>query len=99
MAGFMDKIKGLLGGKKAGGATGGPSAVDTIKEKAGEVKDKVDELVEKAGEKMPDKVKETYEKVSDKVEQIIPGDRHADAGDATAVVTDDAATPESGTVS
>lgn len=93
MAGIMDKIKGLLGGKKADGAAGGGSAVATIKEKAGEVKDKVDDLVEKAGEKVPDKVKDVYEKVSDKVEDIIPGDRHPDAPEAA----DDAATPESGT--
>jgi hypothetical protein len=93
MASFMDKIKGLLGGKKTSGEAGsGGSTVDTIKEQAGGVKDKVDELVDQADGKVPAKVSETYEKVSDKVEQIIPGDRHA--GDATAA--DDAATPESG---
>ena len=81
MAGILDKIKGMLGGKKS--ATGdtkaaGDSGMDTVKEKAGEIKDKVDDLVEKAGDKVPDKVKDTYEKVSDKVEDIIPGDKDND---------------------
>ncbi len=90
MAGILDKIKGMLGGKKpAGGAAGegGHSAMDTIKEKAGDVKDKVDDLVDKAGEKMPDKVKDAYHKVSDKVEDVIPG------GDDDAADGDAASTP------
>ena len=82
MAGILDKIKGMFGGKKAAPAAGaaeGSSAMGTMKEKAGEVKDKVDDLLEKVGEKVPDKVKDAYEKVSDKVEDIIPGHKDHDA--------------------
>jgi len=65
MAGILDKIKGIFGGKKADNATvdAGESKMDDIKETAGEVKDQVDDLVEKAG---------------DKVEDIIPGDKDDD---------------------
>jgi hypothetical protein len=89
MAGFMDKIKGMFGGSKgeAGTSTSSPK-VESLKETAGKVKDQVDVLVDKAGEKMPDKVKETFEKVSDKVEKIIPGNKDSDAGDAGAAVVD-----------
>jgi gas vesicle protein len=84
MAGILDKIKGMFGGKKAEAdpaaatADAGDSKLDDIKETAGEVKDKVDDLVEKAGDKVPDQVKDAYEKVSDKVEDIIPGDKDND---------------------
>jgi hypothetical protein len=84
MAGIIDKIKGMLGGKKAPAATSGQAApmgaskMDALKDKAGDVKDKVDVMVDKAGDKIPDKVKDTYEKVSDKVEGIIPGDKDGD---------------------
>jgi hypothetical protein len=81
MAGFLDKIKGMFGGKKAadeGAADDGDSKIDDIKETAGEVKDKVDDLVEKAGDKIPDQVKDVYDTVSDKVEDIIPGDKDND---------------------
>ena len=81
MAGVIDKIKGMLGGRsKPGvGGEGQTSAITTLKEKAGDVKDKVDVLVDKVGEKVPDKVKDAYEKVSDKVEDLIPGKKEADA--------------------
>jgi hypothetical protein len=83
MAGILDKIKGMFGGAKsdADGTTKVASSMDSLKDKAGDVKDKVDDLVHKAGEKVPDKVKETYEKVSDKVEGIIPGDKGNDNDD------------------
>jgi hypothetical protein len=80
VAGFIDKIKGMLGGKSTPGTAGeGASTIDTLKEKAGDVKDKVDVLVDKVGEKVPPKVKDVYEKVSDKVEDMIPGKKDADA--------------------
>ena len=81
MAGFLDKIKGMLGGKKAdadSAADAGDSTIDDIKETAGEVKDKTDDLVESAGDKVPDQVKDTYDKVSDQAEEIIPGDSDND---------------------
>lgn len=85
MASILDKIKGMFGGSKGDGAQGGKVDMDTIKEKAGEVKDKVDDLVEKVGEKVPDKVKDAYGKVSDKVESVIPGKHGSDdAGDTPA---------------
>ena len=82
MAGLLDTIKGWFGGgKRAAGTTGdGDSAVDSLKDTAGDVKDKVDELVDRAGEHVPDKVKEVYDKVSDKVEDIIPGYDDPDPG-------------------
>jgi gas vesicle protein len=81
MAGVLDKIKGMFGGKKAAtGEAADGGGMDTVKEKAGEIKDKVDDLVEKVGDKVPEQVKEAYEKVSDKIEDIIPGgDKPGDA--------------------
>ena len=85
MAGILDKIKGMFGGKKAAPDTAAPatandgdSKMDGVKEKAGEIKDKVDDLVEKAGDKVPDPIKDVVEKVSDKIEDIIPGDKDND---------------------
>jgi hypothetical protein len=78
MPGLLDKIKGLLGGKSQPGAGAGAKPLETLKGKAGDVKDKVDELVDKVGEKVPPKVKDAYEKVSDKVEDLIPGKKDAD---------------------
>lgn len=77
MAGLLDKIKGMLGGAQSKA----PDA-DTIKAKAGEAKAKVDELVDKAGDKVPTKVKDLYEKVSDKVDDLIPGGDDEDVTDA-----------------
>ena len=100
MAGFMDKIKDMFGGSKdaataTGGAATGKSAssMDAIKEKAGAVKDQVDVLVDKAGEKMPPKVKDTFEKVSDKVESIIPGKKDDDAAEVAPVTPADETAP------
>jgi hypothetical protein len=92
VAGIIDKIKGMLGGtpKPGVGGEAQPSAITTLKEKAGDVKDKVDVLVDKVGEKVPDKVKDAYEKVSDKVEDLIPGKKDADTAD----VSDAAAAPD-----
>ena len=56
-----------------------PGLMDKLKGAAGAAKDKVDTMVDKAGEKMPPKVKQTYEKVSDKVEKVIPGKKDSDA--------------------
>ncbi len=92
MAGFIDKIKGMLGGKSKPGAAGeGSSTIDTLKEKAGDVKDKVDVLVDKVGEKVPPKVKDVYEKVSDKVEDMIPGKKDTDAPEPPEATGADAA--------
>ena len=77
MAGILDKIKGMFGGKSADGGDGG-SSLDDVKDTAGKVKDQVDDLVDQAGDKVPDSVKETYDKVSDKVEDVIPGDSDND---------------------
>lgn len=92
MASFLDKIKGMFAGKKNAGATTGAatksgSSMDAMKQKAGNVKDQVDSLVDKAGDKVPAKVKGTFGKVSDKVEAIIPGDRDNDEGHAASAVT------------
>jgi hypothetical protein len=51
--------------------------MDKIKGAAGTAKEKVDVMVDKAGEKMPPKVKQTYGKVSEKVEKVIPGKKDA----------------------
>jgi hypothetical protein len=108
MAGILDKIKGMFAKQPAAdGAPGaGGGAMSTIKEKAGEVKekipepvkeayekvaDKVEEIGGKIGEKMPEPVKNAYEKVSDKIEDILPG---GDAKDQAA----DAATEAAATV-
>ena len=93
MAGVIDKIKGMLGGRsKPGvGGEGQASAITTLKEKAGDVKDKVDVLVDKVGEKVPPKVKDAYEKVSDKVEEMIPGRKDADAPEPPEATGADAA--------
>jgi hypothetical protein len=77
MAGILDKIKGMFAGAKDK-ATAEGGGIDTIKDKAGDLKDKVEELVDKAGDKMPDKVKDTFDKGSDKVEEAIPGDSDGD---------------------
>jgi methyl-accepting chemotaxis protein len=115
MAGFLDKIKGMFAKKPAADGTGGAGggAMSTIKEKAGEVKekipepvkeayekvaDKVEEIGDKIGEKMPEPVKNAYEKVSDKIEDMMPG---GDAKDQVADADDevaDAATGAAATV-
>ena len=59
-----------------------PGLMDKLKGAAGAAKDKVDTMVDKAGEKMPPKVKQTYEKVSDKVEKVIPGKKDSDADES-----------------
>ncbi|HUF99241.1 MAG TPA: hypothetical protein VMM60_14010 [Ilumatobacter sp.] len=99
MASFLDKIKGMFLGKKGAAGTGGAAGkgakpMDVIKEKAGAVKDHVDELVDKAGEKMPPKVKDTFEKVSDKVESVIPGKKGSTADEAAVVDAEDTAPAE-----
>jgi uncharacterized protein YjbJ (UPF0337 family) len=93
VAGIIDKIKGMLGGRPKPGVGGEaqPSAITTLKEKAGDVKDKVDVLVDKVGEKVPPKVKDAYEKVSDKVEEMIPGRKDADAPEPPEATGADAA--------
>jgi hypothetical protein len=68
MAGILDKIKGMFSKENQA----------EMKAKAGEVKDKVDGLVDKAGDKIPGKAKDSYAKVSDKVEETIPGDSDHD---------------------
>ena len=71
---IVDKVKGMFSKENA----------DKAKEKAGDLKVKVDGLVDKAGEKMPDKVKQTYGKVSDKVGDLLPAkDDHASTTDET----------------
>ena len=77
MAGILDKIKGMFAGAKDK-ATAEGGGLDALKDKAGDIKDKVDDLVEKAGDKMPGQAKDTYEQVSDKVEDVIPGDSDGD---------------------
>jgi hypothetical protein len=73
--------------------------MDKLKGAAGTAKDKVDVMVDKAGEKMPPKVKQTYKKVSDKVEKVIPGKKDSDAdeqaADAAGTVAADTVAPGS----
>ncbi len=66
--GFMDKIKDVLGkGKES-------VSVDSVKDTAGSVKDKADDLVEEHGDKIPDAVEGAYDKASDAAEKVIPGE-------------------------
>jgi len=82
--GLMDKIKGMFGSKPASGGTGsGTSTIDSAKQQAGEVKDTVDDLVDKHEGKVPDNVAATYDNVSDKVEDVIPGNKDSEAGEVT----------------
>ena len=71
--------------------------MDKLKGAAGTAKDKVDVMVDKAGEKMPPKVKQTYEKVSDKVDKVIPGKKDDDADEHAAAEAADVVAPGAGT--
>jgi len=66
--GILDKVKDMFGkGKES-------VSVDSLKDTAGSVKDKADDLVEEHGDKIPDAVENVYDKASDAAEKVIPGD-------------------------
>ena len=80
--GLLDKVKDMMG-------KGTDSVnLDKVKDTAGRVKDKADDLVDQHGDKLPEGARKSYEKASDAAEETIPGADAAAAPSADAPSAD-----------